>query len=286
MVILPNKSELEMQEKIIGWEEKIEAVPRAYFIVLAVVLVLSVPLYVGLKFSFLSLFFGNYVPPAVNLTKPDAKDLEIKDQKVFSIGGDSYFAYARVFNPNPDLAIRQLNYDFVLTGSSGEELKRYSSVTSTSSYILPGKENILFMPPAKLASPPKGVKVEFRFDHWSRVSGISNLNFIFEGVEYGQEKNGPFIVSAQVRNDNPYIVPELELAILLYDMAKTVIGVNFTTVNNLAPHESRFFRVLWPVPINGKVAYVEFKPMVNLLKKGAIFTSESEMDDYFDLQRR
>ncbi|MEK9181350.1 MAG: hypothetical protein AAB871_03880 [Patescibacteria group bacterium] len=286
MVILPNKSELELQEKIISWEEKIESVPKALFITLAVVMVLAVPAGVALKYAFYSVFLTGYTPPPIIYVKPDAKDLEIKDQKFFSIGSGLYFAYARVSNPNPDLAIRQLDYDFILTGTAGEELKRYSSSTSTASYILPGQENILLMPPQSLSTPPAGVKVLFRFNHWSRVSEISNLNFIFEGVEYGAEKNGPFMVSAQARNDNPYIVPELELAILLYDIKREVVGVNFTTLNYMMPHESRFFRVLWPVPISGAVAFVEFKPRVNLLKKGSIFTSESEMDDYFDLQRR
>ena len=275
MLELKPKSELEIQEKIINILEQLQRVSKKLLVLLAVVLVLALPLRLILRAAFFNLLSSNYSPPPIVYERPEPKPLRIIDKKILTAGNNRFFAYARIQNPNGALAVRSLPYEFVLYGIDGKEVERYSGV----SYILPAQDKLIFMPAREFAEAPFRVEVNLDVEQWSKVS-IKPLSFLFEQVEFGSD-DGYFFVSALLRNDNPYIIPEVELAVILYNLQREVVGVNFTTINEVLPQESRFFRVIWPAGVQGEVADVEFKPAVNQLNPGALLTERVEGYDIY-----
>lgn len=266
------KSELEIQEKIVDIVEKLQTVSKKFLAGLAVVLILAIPSYLVLRTTFFSLF---YSPTNLIVYKPpQPEELVVVDKGIIRLDSDSYSGYARVLNPNNSLAIRNLSYQFILRASSGELLQTHSGVT----YILPGQEKLLFLPLSRLTFPPQTVEVKLTPERWSKVPDLPALQFGFERVEFGQDLTGAFFVAAILRNDNPYLITEVELSILLYNLKRQVVGVNFTKINTLLPNERRFFRVVSP-HVPPQVVDVEFRPAVNQLKVGVLLTEEAPPDE-------
>lgn len=285
MVNLFPKSELEAQEKFVDFTESVQAVPKRFYVILAVVAIAALPLWIVLRFAFLSLLVSGYHPPEIIYQKPVAREIEVVEKKYFFSGADGIFAYARIRNPNANLGVRMLNYRFILKDAAGQVIADYQTSTSTASYLLPGQDQMLLMPLQKVTEPPASVELLVHPQRWSQVGGLENLDFIFEQQQFGIQPGGSFAVSALLRNNNPYIIPEVEVSLLLYDSSGAVTSVNYTTLNYVNPYESRFFRVVWPTPPVGKVARVEFKPSVNLLKNGALLTGRANPDEYLDANR-
>lgn len=282
MVLVPNEKNLEVSEKIVEAAESLQAVPRYLYVILASVIVLMVPLVVLLRLVFYNMLAANYTPPKIIYVAPEPKDLQVVDKKFFSAGDETYYAYARVGNPNADLGIRVLRYRFVLTGGGDATLGEYAGT----SYVLPGQERLLFMPPQKLAGRPVGVKVELMPERWSRIGDIRSLNFVYQQSQFGNDPSGHFYTSAVLDNKNPYIIPEVEMGVILYNIKREVVGVNFTVLNQLLVDETRFFRVIWPLSVVYKdVANVEFKASVNLLAKDSLLTEGVAPEDYYDTLR-
>ncbi|MCL5436164.1 MAG: hypothetical protein M1275_03725 [Patescibacteria group bacterium] len=282
MVFIPDQKNLEVSEKIVEAAESLQQVPRYLYVILATVVVLMIPLVVVLRLAFYNLLFANYTPPKIIYVAPVPKDLQVVDKKVFSAGDGAYYAYVRVGNPNSDLGIRVLRYRFVLTGGGDATLGEYAGT----SYVLPGQERLLFMPPQKLDGQPIGVKVELLPERWSRIGDIRSLNFIYQQIQFGKDSTGHFYTSAVLDNKNPYIIPEVEMGVLLYNIKHEVIGANSTVLNHLGVDETRFFRVIWPLLVSYQdVANVEFKASVNLLEKDSLLTEEVAPEDVYDNMR-
>jgi hypothetical protein len=280
MVTIPDKKNLEIAEKIVETAESLQQVPRYLYVILATVIVLMVPLFVILRLTFYNLFLATYNPPKIVYVQPQPKDLQVVDKKFFALGDGTYYAYARIGNQNADLGIRVLRYRFELIGSDGATLGQFTD----SSYVLPGQERLLFMPPQKLSAMPAEVKIELIPARWSQVSNLRSVNFVFQQIQFGKEPGGHFYVSAVVENHNPYIISHIDIAVILYNIKHEVIGVNTTVLNHLQVNEGRFFRVIWPLGVEyPDVANVEFKASVNLWEKNSLLTENNTPPvDYYD----
>jgi hypothetical protein len=272
MLDLKNKSDLDYQVKILEFTESLQAVHRWLLVLLAVVVVSVIPLFYTLRQIIFSVI---YVERNLGVASvPQGQPIIIKEKKILSNGGNSYFAYARIANPNTDLAAKRLDYVFVLKDASGRDVADYTGVT----YILPGQEKLIYMPAKSLESAPSSADVFAKTDRWSRPSTLRNLDFSVEGVQYGKLPDGGYHVSAILRNTTPYVIPEVDITVILYNFNREVISVNFTALSDLQLYESRFFRVQWPSGIAEKIVNVEIRPEVNQLKNGSLITPAAGID--------
>ncbi len=269
------KSELELQEKVVGAVEALQAVSAKLYYGLAAALVLAVPVSLVLQTVFFSIFFKPsnlliYLPP-------EPKPIELRDENFLSVDSDRIIGYARAFNPNSDLGLREMRYTFLLKNSEDRILHSYTS----SGYLLPLQEKILFLPPFSV-SDHSSIRVEVSVDpvRWSRFTNMRNLDLTFEQQSFVQEPGGPFYVSANLHNNSPYLLREVEIGVLLYDMDRKVVGANYTSVNLVQPDESRFIRVVWPNPIGASVVGVEFRSSVNQFDPNAISVGSGGGDEY------
>jgi len=276
MIQLPEDLELTTQEKVIDIIEALQAVSKPLWVGLVTSIILIIPLNLFIKFSVSNVLIRAYSPPDIIYIAPDPEDIKIIDKNIFSPKKGRYFAYARIANPNVDLAVRNLEFEFILTNRAGEVVRKFES----SSYILPDQDKLIFMPVTSISDEPVNLEVNLLPERWSKFSDFQRLDFQFENINFGRE-DSQFFASTIIRNNNPYTISEIEISVLLYDIDQNVIGVNFTTVNNVKLLEGRFFRVIWPTGIDGSVSNIEFKPAVNLFNSDALVTESAGAEEQF-----
>lgn len=282
MVQIPDKKSLEVSEKIISTAETLRTVPRYLYIILATVVVLMVPGVVILRTIFFNFIISGYTPPRLVYIAPDPQPLSVVDKKLFSAGSGAYLAYARIANPNSDLGIRVLRYRFVIKGGASEILYNHEGT----SYVLPGQERFLFMPVVKFEKVPLSLEVELMPERWSKIGDIRTLNFGYQQTQTGKDSTGHFYVSSLFSNENPYIIPEVEVGVLLYNLKQEAVGANFTVLNVIQVNEKRFFRVIWPQGVSFEgVTNVEFKASVNVMERNSLLTERAVLPDYYDYLR-
>lgn len=277
MLWFKKQNKLDVQEKIIETAEEIQTIPKALLVVLAATTVLSIPMAFVLAPVFYGVISKSYSPPKIIYVKPDPKPLSVVDKQFFYLGGKGYYGYARVLNPNTNLAARSLKYKFTFVNSSETAISAREGVT----YILPGQERFLFVPPADLEERPADLRLDLDAGSWARTESFSGLNFNFEQIHFGQDSDGQYFASAVLRNGNPYFIPEMEIGFLLYDARRSAVAANHTFINDLKVEEKRFFRVVWPKGANFPTAAdVEFKPSVNQLDRNSLLLENPSNVDY------
>lgn len=274
---LPENIELALQEKIIDIIEAAQSVSRRLWIFFAVVAIVAIPLTFTLGFVFSNMISNSYSPPPITYDFPAGEDLRLIDEGIVKAGDSRYGAYARLANPNTDLGLRKFVYEFKIFGMENLELDTYKA----ESYILPGQEKVLFFPAKEFSDVPVSAQISWEEPRWAKVKDMAPLNFIFENLEYGPEGN-LFTVSAVLRNESPYVIPEIEITSLLFNADREVVGVNFTTVNTVLPRETRFFRHLWPGGLSDEVEIVDLRASVNQLKRGSFYTQGTDISEQFE----
>jgi hypothetical protein len=185
------------------------------------------------------------------------------------------FAYARLRNPNPDLAVRKLPYEFKLLNSSGQILAGDTGET----YMLPNQEKIIFMPLSTFSGQILRVELGINPENWSRIPNFFPLAFSFENQNFGITPENQNFVEAILLNDSPYYISQLELGVLLYNLEGQTIGANYTTINALEPRERRYFRVIGASNAAEGVVRVEFLPSVNQFNRDVLSTDGAPIDD-------
>ncbi|OGE88720.1 MAG: hypothetical protein A2722_02340 [Candidatus Doudnabacteria bacterium RIFCSPHIGHO2_01_FULL_50_11] len=263
---LSNKTELQLQERVVELVEALQRASRLLLYLLVLVVIGALPLKYFSTYIFYSILYSP--PDYIIYEKPNPEGLVISDKRILSAGLNSYFAYVRVSNPNADLAIRELPYTLRLAGQGEQTISTYRSKT----YILPSQDRILVLPAVESSVAPSEVIVEFGDFHWSRVGVLQNLNFTFEGKDWTTDSLNRFFVSAQLRNENPYIISAAEVVAVLYNSRHEIVSVNSTVLNLLQPDEIRYIRMGWPYPLNDKIVDVDFMISVNQLDKNTITT--------------
>src|SRR3989344_4726155 len=263
---LSNKTELQLQERVVELVEALQRASRLLLYLLVLVVIGALPLKYFSTYIFYSILYSP--PNYIIYEKPNPEGLVISDKRILSAGLNSYFAYVRVSNPNADLAIRELPYTLRLAGQGEQAISTCRSKT----YILPSQDRILVLPAVESSVAPSEVIVEFGDFHWSRVGVLQNLNFTFEGKDWTTDSLNRFFVSAQLRNENPYIISAAEVVAVLYNSRHEIVSVNSTVLNLLQPDEIRYIRMGWPYPLNDKIVDVDFMISVNQLDKNTITT--------------
>jgi len=275
MVDYPNKRELELQERFISVIERLQAVPKHLWIWLALSLVAALPLAYVLRVGLYTLFAGAYRPPEIAYIAPTPASIEILSQGFLTAGEGSYAAYARIKNPNSELAVRTLGVQFAIENQAGQVIATHA----LESYLLPGQDRVFVMPSKFLQETPAVAKVEFEISHWSRTEIPILPTFFFENPQTGSDPAIGFFASALYRNESAYHISAVDLTALAYDLEGRLISANTTVISDVLARESRFFRLIWPAGIGNSVSRVEFQASINVLKAGTLTIEGPQFDE-------
>lgn len=243
---LPDKEEFAFREKSFLYEtyEDLKTTPKGWFIVLLVVLVLGVPLYVLLLGRFTDRLISDYQPPVVE-GGIMAKPLAAGQAMVLPVTSGVYSALAQVSNPNADLLVRDFAYEFVFKNRAGEVIK----TAAGESFLAQGASRFVILPSVTLSETPVRADLALGKARFSQSIPDFVPEFDILQQNSGDTDQGNFFVEGLVKNSYSYSVKKLNVQVLVFDTAnRRVLAVNGTALTDVKPYESRYFRVIWPVP--------------------------------------
>ncbi len=272
---LPEKEELLFQEKsfLLSLYEQYQnsAHLKILIWILAGVLAAGWPLKYVIDSNFSKYLIGRLEPSLVNLEPYRPVPLEIRRLKLLALPAPGKFSvYAQVINPNPDISVSALLYEFVLKDAEGKIL----TTVSGKSFLEPAASKFLLLPLLNLTGPEaekKKITAELRFGkiRWTRRVPEVEVNLEVLQKKFGVAAEGNFFVEGLLKNLQGFGLKKVEVGALAFDVAnQEILGVNSTVLTDLRPFESRYFRMLWPGDLPG-VGDVQVIPAVNLLEPQA-----------------
>lgn len=269
---IPEKEELLFQEKsflLSLYEQYQSSAHRKILIwILAGVLAAAWPLKVVIDSNLSKHLIGRPQPSLVIEEPYRPVPLEIRRVKLLLLAPGKFSVYAQVTNPNPDISVSALPYEFVLKDAEG----KIAVTVSGKSFLLPGESKFLLLPLVNLTGPVAEIAAELRFGkiRWTRRAPELEVNLEVLQKRSGVAAEGNFFVEGLVKNLQGFGLKKVEVEALAFDVAnQEILGVNSTVLTDLRPFESRYFRMLWPRDLLG-VGEVQVTPAVNLLEPGAV----------------
>ena len=100
---------------------------------------------------------------------------------------------------------------------------------------------------------------------WIQVSKekVNQIKMLVSNITLTDEQVSPRL-SATIKNDSLFIVPEVDVVAILYDASGNALAASRTYLDVLNGEESRDLNFTWPEPISGVVTLKEIIPMYNI----------------------
>lgn len=256
-----------IEEWLIILNDNFSTLKKTWVYVLAAVLVLAFPIFLGLKAIFFQLGLNSYTPPIINRPDTNIEPLAVLDKKVFTLNENEYAGFARIKNINLDWGVPELTYTAVLKSLGGTEVTRISGQT----FVLPASEKLIVFSKFKSDMKPETIDFSIPEPKFLLKPEIAAVTLEVGRVEINSAQE--LTVSAVVKNTTPYVIKQISLPVILLDRNNEVIGVNFYSLNDLASLESRSFQYFWPKSIPN-VVRAEITPELNIFDRD-IFANEA-----------
>lgn len=264
---LPEKEEFEYRKKdfLLSLYEEFRGSSKLLLYVLPALLVLALPLKLGFEFLLAKSFAGAYRPPLVNRALYTAQDLEILKVEILPLDDQSSSVVAQVLNPNSEISVYSLAYEFVLKNQEGGEVGRIAG----ESYISARESKFILEPLIAAAPPPAQAELRLADIRWTKKKPEElKLEILQKNV--GQTLEGNFFAEGQVKNLQGFGFKKVLVQGIVFDAAnQNILAVNQTVLTEVGPFESRYFRMVWPRSYLS-VGQVHLAASINLLDPGLI----------------
>ena len=182
--------------------------------------------------------------------------------RTFEVIPGRYNAVAYLENHNKDAAIEKIKYKFRFADKNNIYIGKRDGET--------------FIPPSgKFAIFETGIGVgnsipvytTFEFTEtpiWHNVSEekLNQLKVLISDIKLENQDTSPHL-SATIKNDSLFTIPEVSIVALLYDEKGNAISASRTYLDVLAGKEIQNINFTWPKPILGNVIAKEIIPMYN-----------------------
>lgn len=180
------------------------------------------------------------------------KPLDNAQPLLIKTGPASYDVVAHLENTNATYGASRVDYVMSVADAGGKELASRRGST----YVNPAQPRYLDFPLTGLSGVP--AKASFTFDpqavQWAALSIQAAGD-----VQFAVRNDVLTVSSASVRYDaiagnlSKFNFDTVDITVLLYDSAGTIIGANSTVQRTVVSGEQRAFSVSWPFPIPGVV---------------------------------
>jgi hypothetical protein len=172
------------------------------------------------------------------------RQLTVDTTDIFTLDDGRYVAYAKITNPNLDLAGYVIPYTVAVNNSKKERMYR----TSGQTYVLPGESQYITTSAFQSPSEPVEVVVEFGDVHWQKRLAIPQVRLATPAVTFSDAAGG-LQLEGSVVNNSPYELASVRLTFLLYDTSGKIIGVTQRDELSVRPNTRRTFPQMWPAGI-------------------------------------
>ena len=241
--------------------DRLQGVGKVWWYALAVVLVGCIPLYFVMKASFAATLATSHHYPAYIYQEETKQPLTVTEKKIFNLGDGYYGGYIKVKNVNLEWGVVNQAYSITFRTTGGTEV---TSLNNASTFILPASEKIIVFSRFKADRAPTDMEVSLADSVFTHKPAVVQPNLQIQRTSL-ELVNGQLKVTAAVKNNTPFTIRQINLPILVYDNNGKIVGVNFTSINDVAYQETRSFQFLWPN--NPGAVRAEILPEVNIFEK-------------------
>lgn len=243
-------------------------------LILVVLAVLASPGKTLLKDLFAKQFIASYQPPAVNEQPYIPQDLLIRQAGILPVAESTYSGYGQFVNPNPEISARRIGYKFVFRNSEGEITSEHLG----QDFLFPGESHFVIVPELEFETAPSRVELVIESVNWTRWQPSVNPELSIIQQKSGTSPEGNFFVEGLLKNSTAFQIKKVAVEILVFDAAnKSLVAVNSTMRDDLKPYESRYFRVLWPKPLEENLGQIQILARINAFEPVIFYGSETKL---------
>lgn len=190
-------------------------------------------------------------------------DISILWARTFQVIPGRYNAVAYLENHNKNAVITKLKYRFRFSDKDNIYIgKREGEV-----FIPAGKKFAIFEPGIGVGnSIPIYTTFEFiEAPVWTTVpeDKLNQLKVLVSDINLENQDTEPHL-SAKIKNDSLFTIPEVGVVVLLYDAKGNAISTSRTFIDLLGPEEIKEIDFTWREPIKEEVVAKEIIPVYNI----------------------
>jgi len=190
-------------------------------------------------------------------------EISILWARAFQVIPGRYNAIAYIENHNKNAAIYKIKYSFRFADSNNIYIGKRDGET----FVLPGSKFAIFEPGIGFGNSIP-VYTTFKFTEtpiWNVVSEdkLKQLKILVSDIKLEDQNTSPRL-SAVVRNDSFFIIPEVDAVVILYDEKGNAVSASSTFLDVLGANESKNINFTWPEPLLGNIITKEIIPMYNV----------------------
>lgn len=183
--------------------------------------------------------------------------------RTFQVIPGRYNAVAYLENQNKNAAIYKIKYRFRFSDKDNNYIGKREGET----YIPTGGNFAIFEPGIGVGNSIP-VYTTFEFTEtpvWNKVSEdkINQLKVFVSDIKLENEDSKPHL-SAVIKNDSLFTIPEVGVVALLYDENGNAVSVSRTYLNELKAEDEKGVDFTWPEPISENIVAKEIIPMYNV----------------------
>lgn len=183
---------------------------------------------------------------------PIVLPLSAPTTQLIHYGNGTYDVLVTIGNPNAAYGAAQVDYTLVVSDVSGTQLMTRRGLT----YVNPLEPRYMVFPLIGISGVPVTAELQFTPAdvQWARLDVEGGL-----GVEFivRQDQLVPALNSlryqANLMNRSTFDFDQVDVTVLLYDQAGTVVGTGATVVRTVPAGQERGFVVDWPFAIPSAV---------------------------------
>jgi len=201
--------------------------------------------------------------PCAKVCESEALPLSVEWVRPFKISPGKYDAAALVVNRNTNFGILKFNYKLTLYDNNNVHVAERSG-----SIFLNPNEKALVFESGLDTGQRDAVRAFIEYDkaevsaNWVRTGDLSGKPKLSVAMEKVTEGATP-TVSADIINDNPVDVGNINVSVVVYDADDNAMAVSTTFIDVLPRNQTQSVVFTWPAPFNSKSKRVDIFPRVN-----------------------
>ena len=183
--------------------------------------------------------------------------------RAFQVIPGRYNAVAYIVNHNKNTAVQKISYRFRFADANNVYIGKREGTT-----LVPPSGNFAVFEPGIDIGNSVPVYTTFEFTdtpQWLQVplEKINQLKVFISNIQLTNETVSPKL-SANIKNNSLYIIPNLNIVAILYDASGNALSASNTYLNELDPLQSSDINFTWPQPFSKPVVQKELIPIYDV----------------------
>jgi len=202
---------------------------------------------------------GSCVAACIDQVSP----ISVLWSRAFKVIPGRYNAVAYIVNHNKNTAVQKISYRFRFADANNVYIGKREGST-----LIPPSGNFAVFEPGIDVGNSTPVYTTFEFTEtpqWLQVpiEKANKLKILISNLQLLNETISPKL-SASIKNNSTYVIPNLNIVVILYDKSGNALSVSNTYLSQLGPLQSSDISFTWPQPFSGAVVQEELIPMYDI----------------------